>query len=102
MNYLDICHFIANFFEGAFICNCIPHLTSGLRGEKFPTPFARPAGVGKSSAVFNFLWGSLNLMVALVLISYFPVRVGFNVEGGLFMIGFLLLGIHLSRHFEQV
>jgi hypothetical protein len=102
MNLLDIAHFIANFFEGVFICNCIPHLVSGLRGEQFPTPFARPRGVGKSSAVINFLWGTLNLMIAMLLISYFPVRVGLNVEGALFMVGFILLGIHLARHFARV
>jgi len=102
MNPIDIGHFIANFFEGVFICNCIPHLTSGLRGEKFPTPFATPRGVGKSTAVTNFLWGTLNLMVAMLLISYFPVRVGLNIEGALFMIGFILSGVFLSRHFERV
>jgi hypothetical protein len=102
MNFLDISHFIANFFEGAFICNCIPHLTSGLRGEQFPTPFAKPRGVGKGSAVVNFLWGTLNFMIAMLLISYFPVRVGLNVEGALFMAGFILLGMCLARYFERV
>jgi len=102
MNYLDFFHLIANFFEGAFVCNCIPHLVSGLQGEAFPTPFAKPRGVGMSSAVVNFLWGSLNFMVAMVLISYFPVLVGLNIEGALFMAGFILIGIFLSWHFAGV
>jgi len=36
------------FFAGAFLCNCIPHLCAGLQGMPFPTPFAKPRGIGKS------------------------------------------------------
>ena len=32
---------IANFAAGALLCNCIPHLTAGLRGERFPSPFGK-------------------------------------------------------------
>ena len=48
---------VGNFFAGAFLCNAIPHLASGLKGETFPTPFATPRGVGNSSAMLNFFWG---------------------------------------------
>jgi len=58
---------VAILFAGAFFCNCIPHLASGLRGEPFPTPFARPRGVGNSSPLANVLWGTANLAVALAL-----------------------------------
>ena len=99
---MDILHFIANFFEGCFLCNCIPHLTSGLRGESFPTPFARPSGVGLSSPLVNFLWGTLNFMIGMLLVSYLPVVIGINLEAALFMAGFIIIGIFLSRHFEKV
>jgi hypothetical protein len=49
--------YIASFFAGAFLCNCIPHLACGLRGETFPTPFANPRGKGPSAPMVNFLWG---------------------------------------------
>ena len=35
---------VADFFAGAFLCNAIPHLVSGLCGDALPTPFARPPG----------------------------------------------------------
>ena len=102
MTYIDFFHFVANFFEGAFICNCIPHLVSGLQGEPFPSPFAKPPGKGESSALVNFLWGTFNFVVAMILISYFPVRIGLNIEGALFMLGFILIGVFTSRHFAAV
>ena len=50
-------HYVAAFFAGAFLCNCIPHLDCGLRGAPFPTPFAKPRGIGDSSPLINVLWG---------------------------------------------
>jgi len=41
--------YVACFFAGRFLCNCIPHLACGLRGEILPTPFAKPRGKGPSS-----------------------------------------------------
>jgi len=93
---------IANFFTGAFVCNSIPHLAAGLRGEAFPTPFAKPPGKGLSPPVVNFLWGFLNLAVAAVLASYFPVVVKLTWGGAAFALGFLLIGIHLALHFGEV
>ena len=43
------------FLAGALLCNSIPHLAAGLRGEPFPTPFGRPPGEGKSPPLVNFL-----------------------------------------------
>src|SRR5258707_15619629 len=58
-------HYVLTLFAGAFLCNCIPHLSSGLRGAPFPTPFARPRGVGDSPPFLNFLWGSFNLFIGI-------------------------------------
>jgi hypothetical protein len=41
--------FFTLFIAGAFLCNAMPYLTSGLQGTPFPTPFAKPPGVGDSS-----------------------------------------------------
>jgi len=60
--------YLASFFAAAFLCNCIPHLACGLRGETFPTPFANPRGKGPSTSIMNFLWGAFNLLVALYLL----------------------------------
>ena len=99
MNFL---HGLAEFFAALFLCNCIPHLCCALRGEPFPSPFAKPPGVGHSSAVTNFLWGSLNLVIGLALLAYAPFPVGWNLGSLVFLAGFLLIGWHLSSHFEKV
>ena len=67
--------YVAAFLAGAFLCNCVPHLTCGLRGEIFPTPFAKPRGKGPSSPLVNFLWGFFNLLVGLFLLSRHSVAV---------------------------
>jgi hypothetical protein len=95
-------YYIVNFFAGVFICNCIPHLASGLRGESFPTPFARPPGVGLSSPLVNFLWGTLNAAVGVGLLGFRPIVLRVNLETGSFLIGWLLVGIWLAIHFGKV
>ena len=68
--------YVALFFAGAFLCNAVPHLVAGLQGQPFPTPFARPRGIGNSPPVVNFLWGLFNLLVGGWLWSLYPVRPG--------------------------
>jgi hypothetical protein len=97
-----ILHYIANLFAGLFLCNCVPHLACGLSGEGFPTPFAKPPGVGFSSALTNFLWGFSNLVAGLVLLSLSDITVGFNLGCILFLGGVLLMGVFSSRRFEAV
>ncbi len=95
-------NYIALFFAGAFLCNCIPHLVSGVRGDPFPSPFAQPPGKGNSSPLVNFLWGSFNLFAGLGLHSLAPVTFGFNLEYGSLAAGFLLSGLFLALHFGKV
>ena len=72
--------YIAIFFAGAFLCNSLPHLARGLSGAPFPTPFAKPHGVGNSSPLVNFLWGAANFFVGLYLLQRHPVSVGLGVD----------------------
>ena len=95
-------NFVSYFFGGAFLCNAIPHLVSGLMGRPFQSPFATPRGEGLSSSSVNLLWGVLNLAVAYVLIC----RVGdFNLHSSAHVatlwLGFLLLGLFCARHFGR-
>ncbi len=86
---------------GALLCNCIPHLASGLRGEAFPTPFASPPGKGLSPPVINFVWGAANLLIGISLLPHLDdadPRLGRLAM----MAGFLAIGLYLSRHFGQV
>jgi hypothetical protein len=95
-------NYVADFFAGAFLCNCIPHLDCGLRGAPFPTPFAKPRGIGDSSPLINVLWGFFNLLVGLYLLSNHPVTPEFNARLVTLIIGALAMGIYLSLHFGKV
>lgn len=94
--------YVALFFAGALLCNCIPHLACGLQGQRMPTPFAHPRGVGESSAVINFLWGAANLIGGLELLARNQVEMGPNAQFGTLLIGGLALGIYASCHFTRV
>jgi hypothetical protein len=90
------------FFAGAFLCNCIPHFVSGLQGRPFPTPFAKPPGVGDSSPMVNFLWGFLNLLIGLALLIRQPLTVHFYANLTALLIGVLVMGLQSSSHFGKV
>ena len=91
---------LALFLAGALLCNAIPHLAAGLRGESFPTPFARPRGVGHSSPVMNFLWGSANLLTGGALLHGAPLTGWTDLSA--FAAGWLALGAYIARHFAVV
>jgi len=95
-------HYVLTFFAGAFLCNCIPHLSSGLRGAPFPTPFAKPRGVGYSPPFLNFLWGSFNLFIGIYVLSIYPVVIGPNPACLALVAGVLMMGAYLSLHFGKV
>lgn len=87
---------------GALLCNCIPHLTTGLQGASFPTPFAEPRGIGYSRPLVNFFWGAFNLAAGLGILTRYPVVLGVNLDCLAMGVGALSLGIYLSRHFGQL
>jgi hypothetical protein len=94
--------FVAIFFAGAFLCNAMPHLTAGLRGEVFPSPFSTPHGKGPSSPLVNFLWGTLNAVIGLALLVHHPFAPGLNVESAALLVGVLVMGVFTSVHFGRV
>ena len=90
------------FLSGALLCNAIPHLASGLRGDPFPSPFATPRGVGNSSPVVNLLWGSANLFAGVALmIAWLPGQ-GLVSGLGVAALGWLAIGLYAARHFGTV
>jgi hypothetical protein len=96
MNYIVI------LFAGALLCNGIPHLVAGLQGAPFPSPFAKPPGVGNSSPLVNFLWGTLNVLAGVLLLSRYPVAVGLNLGFMMLSAGALAIGTPLSVYFGKV
>ncbi|SDC79936.1 hypothetical protein [Paraburkholderia lycopersici] len=90
------------FFAGAFFCNAIPHLTSGLQGLPFPTPFARPPGRGDSSPAVNVVWAFVNLSITLALATrHFDhlITIGDVLAA---LAGGLVTGLFLAFHFGAV
>jgi hypothetical protein len=89
-------------FAGAFLCNCVPHLVAGLQGMPFPSPFAKPHGVGDSPAVVNVLWGFFNLVVGLYLLLRHPIAIEFGPELLALLAGAFVLGVLTAIHFGKV
>ena len=77
------------------------HLTCGLQGDPFPTPFATPRGIGNSPPLVNFLWGTANLAVGVfILMRWLPAGAP---EFGLLavLVGFLASGTFMALHFAR-
>jgi hypothetical protein len=95
-------HLVSYFFGGIFLANAIPHFVSGLMGQPFQSPFAKPPGKGLSSSTVNVLWGFFNAVVGYLLV----VRVGnfdLRATGDILAlaVGVLLISLQLARHFGQ-
>src|SRR5580658_1693738 len=95
-------HLVSYFFGGIFLTNAIPHSVSGLLGQPFQSPFAKPPGKGLSSSTVNVLWGFFNAVVGYLLV----VRVGdFDLRSIsdvlALAVGALLISLQLARHFGQ-
>jgi hypothetical protein len=95
-------HYVAYFFGGAFLANSLPHLTNGISGRPFHSPFASPPGKGLSSPTVNVLWGFFNLAAGYVLVC----RVGsFSLHNTWHVLvlgaGILLVSLQLSHIFGR-
>ena len=95
-------HYVAYFFGGAFLANCLPHLGNGISGHAFQSPFATPPGIGLSSSTVNVLWGLFNLAAGYLLVC----RVGsFNLRKTAHVLtlgaGVLLMSLMLARAFGR-
>lgn len=99
MNWL---HLASYLFGGFFLANAIPHGVSGVMGQPFQSPFAKPPGEGLSSCTVNVLWGFFNAVVGYLLV----VRVGaFSLRSWsdvlALALGALLISLLSARHFGQ-
>lgn len=96
-------YYVAHFFAGAFAANGVPHFVQGVCGNRFPTPFASPPGVGESSAVVNTAWGWLNFVIAgaLFLATFPPLPP--PISGcAASALGVLIVALLLADHFGKV
>jgi hypothetical protein len=93
---------VSYFFGGAFLANAIPHLVSGMMGQPFQSPFAKPPGEGLSSSTVNVLWGAFNIAAGYSLIfqvGEFHLRNPIHVV--LAGVGALLMAVVLARSFGR-
>lgn len=96
-------HDLSYFFGGAFLANAVPHFVSGTMGRPFQSPFAKPPGVGLSSATVNVVWGVVNLVIAYLLLARvgaFDIRATDNAIA--FGLGLLAIGLFSARTFGRV
>jgi hypothetical protein len=98
---MDWLHVVSYLFGGAFLANA-PHFVSGMMGQPFQSPFAKPPGQGLSSSTVNVLWGFTNFGIAYLLIA----RVGhFDLHAANHVIavgvGVLLMGVMAARSFGR-
>ena len=96
--------YISAFFAGAFLINSVPHIVQGVSGNEFQTPFAKPPGVGESSAIVNVIWGFANLAIGGVLMSIawsgpWPSPWQLCITA---FVGALALALYLASHFRKV
>ncbi len=99
MNWL---HDVSYLFGGAFLANAVPHFVSGMMGQPFQSPFAKPPGEGLSSSTVNVLWGFANFVIAYLLtarVGKFDLREADHVVA--LGAGVLLMGVMAARSFGR-
>ena len=95
-------HDLAYVLGGGFLANAVPHSVSGMMGQAFQSPFAKPSGKGLSSSTVNVVWGFGNLVLAYGLIlrvGQFDLRVPDHIAS--LAMGFLVMGVVAARLFGR-
>ena len=92
--------YVLQLVSGLLLTNGIPHLVQGLCGAPFPSPFARPPGIGDSPPLVNVYWGFANLAGGAALLAHFtPASLaGWALVGA----GALASGSFLALHMGEV
>lgn len=93
---------LAYFFGAVFAVNAVPHFVAGVQGRLFPSPFAKPPGVGMSRPMVNVAWGSTNAVIAWALLAPTGFDPGRLIDAVTFMIGAVLMALFLAWHFGRV
>ncbi|HEY9135407.1 MAG TPA: hypothetical protein VIM85_06405 [Pseudomonadales bacterium] len=99
---MDWVHLLKYFFAGIFLANAIPHFVHGISGKKFQSPFAKPPGIGLSSAMVNVLWAWVNIFAGLYL-GFHKVNPFASMETtAALLAGAFVVSVSLAWHFGRV
>ena len=93
--------YVACFFAGAFFANVVPHFVHGISGNRFPTPFANPPGMGLSSPTVNMVWALVNLVLGYVLFRAGKVANAADVTLMVFFAGIAAISLMMSVRFAE-
>jgi len=100
---METLNLVSYFFGGAFLANAVPHFVSGVMGESFQSPFAKPPGKGLSSSTVNVLWGFFNIVLGYLLVCRvgdFGLKITGDVAA--FGLGILVMGLLLAQQFGRL
>jgi hypothetical protein len=93
--------YLAAFFSGAFLSNAVPHFVHGISGNKFPTPFSKPRGVGLSAPATNVLWALFNMIIGYLLFNAGKVSDGGLCAHLTCFAGVAVMSVLLSIRFQS-
>ena len=94
-------NYLAAFFAGVILTNAVPHFIHGISGDKFPTPFSKPAGKGLSSPVVNTLWACFNLLIGYILFRVSEVSSNNEILLSVFFIGIVSISVFSATNFQK-
>jgi hypothetical protein len=96
--------YLGYFCIGVLLMNSVPHIVQGASGNRFQTPFARPRGIGESSAIVNVIWGLANVAAAGALLHALGLPQQSSPWGPCVAawLGALAIGLFLASHFAKV
>jgi hypothetical protein len=94
-------NYLAAFFAAVILTNAVPHFIHGISGDKFPTPFSKPAGKGLSSPVVNTLWACLNLLIGYMLFRVSDLSSNDKILLLVFFIGIVSMSVFSSNEFSK-
>lgn len=89
------------FLSGMFLANFVPHFVYGICGNKFPTPFAKPHGIGPSSPTVNVIWALVNLAAGTLLFKSGHANSQNWITYAVLFAGLAIMSIYLSFHFQK-
>jgi len=93
--------FLLDFLAGLFFANSVPHYVNGISGNRFPTVFSKPRGIGLSGPVTNVLWAMVNMNIGYSLAKHGHLTSGHSALVWCMFGGVALAGVLLGKRFQH-